>query len=46
MVTSKARDVWEMYADKLNSAVCEIRAPFHTGHSQCLKTLKGDMCVE
>lgn len=46
MVTSKARDVWEMYTDKLNSAVGEIRAPFHSGHSQHLKMLKGDICME
>ena len=43
VVTSKARDVWEVYADKLNSAMCEIRAPLHNDHSQHLKMLKGDI---
>ena len=46
MVTSKASDVWEMYADKLNSGMYEFRAPFDSGHLQCLKMLKGDMCMD
>lgn len=43
-----ARDqyVWKLYADKLNSAVSKIRAPFHSDLSQHLKVLKGDIDMQ
>ena len=39
----KGRDVWELYAEKLNSIVCEIKAAFHIGRSQCLTMLTGNI---
>ena len=42
----KARDVWKLYANKLNSAVCKTRAPFHSDLSQHLKVLRGDIDMQ
>ena len=42
----KGRDVWELYADKPNSVMCAIKAPFHTGRSQCLTMLTGNIGME
>ena len=51
----KGRDVWELYADDPKRAVlryckavamCAIKAPFHTGRSQCLTMLTGNIGME
>lgn len=46
VLRSKARDVWKLYADKLNGAMSNTRAPFHINHSQHLKMLKRDIVMQ